>query len=110
MGTFLSVAYVKDPKDTKKSPERYFSNTLNVIKCDLKHNDPVIALLSWDSIHYINVVGVSAQNDGAVLDTDNSLGYYRMNDFEYQMDVISYSFISDNYVLIRFASNRKKYE
>lgn len=81
-----------------------FSNALDAIKNDLDNGNPVITLLarSWDSMHYINVVGVSQNNDIAVLDTDNTLYYYTENDFEDQMDVRSYPFLSDNYVLIHF--------
>ena len=82
----------------------WFRTALADIKSDLEANDPVIALVAWSltKMHYLNVVGVSADDDVAVLDTDNTLGYFSMSDFKYRMDVSNIYVVSDNYVIIRF--------
>lgn len=85
----------------------FFDSTLNEIKADLDANDPVIALLSFSptSMHYVNVVAVSDNDDVAILDTNNSLYYYSKNDFEDLMDCCSYiphNIFLNNYNLIRF--------
>ena len=87
----------------------YFSSALDKIKKNLDNYDPVIALLAFSptSMHYVNVVAVSENDEIAILDTDNSLYYYSKDDFEDLMDCSSYiphNIFLYNYNLIRFAS------
>lgn len=89
------------------SHNELFDSALNKIKDDIKNGDPVIVLIAWapTRMHYINVVGVSDQDDVAVIDTDNELYYYSRSDFEDLMDCSSYTphkCCLANYNLIRF--------
>ncbi|OHT04574.1 hypothetical protein TRFO_27894 [Tritrichomonas foetus] len=89
------------------SGKQSFSTILKEIKDDLNAGDPVIALIAWDpfSMHYVNVVGISDENDIAILDTDNALYYYEESSFADLLDCSSYiphNFYLSNYNLIRF--------
>lgn len=89
------------------SGSTYFDTALDEIKRDLDNNDPVIALLATDptSMHYINVVAVSEDDDVAILDTTNELYYYSRYAFDDLLDCSSYiphNFVLSDYNLIRF--------
>ena len=90
----------------------YFTSVLDKIKKDLDNYDPVIALLAFSptSMHYVNIVAVSENDEIAILDTNNSLYYYSKDDFEDLMDCSSYiphNFFLYNYNLIRFGSQNQ---
>lgn len=91
----------------EESGKKFFENAMDEIKNDLKNDNPVIALIAWGPLHmhYVNIVAVSEKDDVAVLDTNNSLYYYNIYEFEDLCDCSSYTphkMVLSNFNIIRF--------
>ena len=105
----MLAKYISKNIDKTASRNNYYEydKALNAIKSDLNRGEPVIVLISTGplSMHYINVVGVSSDDEVAILDTDKLLYWYTKEEFKEIMDMTRYPYISGRFVLIRFYEN-----